>query len=110
MAAEGWVKAFVAIVEVGVFWAGVTWDGAGLGELVDFFWKKPRIDLCPLADCDADAGCFFCDGRGVAISFPSTPRAIVLVTCGCWEWQWKAIFTVAAAGLWGKRERVDASR
>ena len=83
MAAEDLVKAFLAIVEVGVFWTGVTSDGAGLGELVVFFWKKPRIDRWPFADCDAEAGCFFCGGRGVDISFPSTPRAIVLVVCEC---------------------------
>lgn len=32
-------------VGVGVCFAGVGWDGAGLGELVDFFWKKPRMDF-----------------------------------------------------------------
>ena len=67
----------MANVGFGVFWVGVASDGAGLGELVDFFWKKPRIDLWPFADCDAEAGCFFCEARGVDISFPSMPRAIV---------------------------------
>ena len=86
MAVEGLVKAFLTIVEVGVFWTGVASDGAGLGELVDFFWKKPRIDFWFFADCDAEAGCFFCDGRGVDISLPSTPRAMIIVVGECLEW------------------------
>jgi hypothetical protein len=54
-------------------------DGTGLGELVDFFWKKPRMDFWFLPDCDPEGGCcFFCDdARGVDISLPSIPRAIV---------------------------------
>lgn len=79
MAAEGFVKALEEILEVGVFWTGVTSDGAGLGEFVDFFWKKPRIDFWPFPDWETEEGCFFWDGRGVDISFPSTPRAILLV-------------------------------
>lgn len=37
------------------------------------------MDFWFLADCEAEAGCFFCDGRGVAISLPSTPRTIAAV-------------------------------
>jgi hypothetical protein len=72
------VKARVASVDVGICWTGVASDGAGLGELVDFFWKKPRIDFWVFADCDAEAGCFFCEGRGVDISLPSMPRAMIV--------------------------------
>lgn len=64
-------------VGVGVCFAGVGWDGAGLGELVDFFWKKPRMDFWFFVDWEPDGGCFFCEGRGVDISFPSTPRTIL---------------------------------
>jgi hypothetical protein len=35
------------------------------------------MDLWFFADCDAEAGCFFCEGRGVDISFPSTPRTMI---------------------------------
>jgi hypothetical protein len=64
-------------VGVGVFLTGVGFAGAGLGELVDFFWKKPRMDFWFFADCEADGGCFFWEGRGVDISLPSTPRTII---------------------------------
>lgn len=82
MAADGFVKALLASLDVGVFLvgvasAGVASDGAGLGELVDFFWKKPRMDFWFFADCELEAGCFFCDGFGVDISFPSTPRTMI---------------------------------
>jgi hypothetical protein len=79
MAAGGSLNAFLANFDVGVLLTGVASDGAGLGELVDFFWKKPKMDFWPFADCDAEAGCFFCEARGVDISFPSTPRAMVIV-------------------------------
>jgi hypothetical protein len=79
MAADGLLRTRLASANVGVFSTGVASDGAGLGELVDFFWKKPRIDFWFFADCDADAGCFFCEGRGVDISFPSTPRTMIAV-------------------------------
>jgi hypothetical protein len=62
-------------LETGVFLTVAGVDGAGLGELLDFFWKKPRIDFW-LLDCEPDGGCFFCEGRGVDISFPSTPRTM----------------------------------
>jgi hypothetical protein len=45
MDAGGRVKAVFDNVETGVFLAVVGVDGAGLGELVDFFWKKPKIDF-----------------------------------------------------------------
>lgn len=45
MAAADVVKVLFAIVDFVVFWVGVASDGAGLGELVDFFWKNPRIDF-----------------------------------------------------------------
>jgi hypothetical protein len=35
------------------------------------------MDFWFFADCDAEAGCFFCEGRGVDISFPSTPRTMI---------------------------------
>jgi hypothetical protein len=79
--ADGLVKARFVSVDVGVFATGVESDGAGLGELVDFFWKNPNIDFWFFADCDADAGCFFCEARGVDISFPSMPRAMVAIRC-----------------------------
>lgn len=63
--------------------AGV--DGAGLGELVDFFWKKPKMDFWPLPDCEAEGGCCFCEGRGVDISLPSTPRTMIVVWKGVCE-------------------------
>ena len=75
----------LANLDVGVLLTGVASDGAGLGELVDFFWKKPKMDFWPFADCDAEAGCFFCEARGVDISFPSTPRAMVVVVLQCGE-------------------------
>jgi hypothetical protein len=77
MEAGGLVKVRLASVDVGVLDAGGGSDGAGLGELVDFFWKNPRMDFWVLADCEADAGCFFCEGRGVDISLPSMPRTMV---------------------------------
>jgi hypothetical protein len=79
---DGLVKVRLASVDVGVCLTVVRSDGAGLGEFVDFFWKKPRIDFWFFADCDAEAGCFFWDGRGVDISFPSTPRTMIAVTEG----------------------------
>jgi hypothetical protein len=82
IAADGLAKARFVSVDVGVFATGVGSDGAGLGELVDFFWKNPNIDFWFFADCDADAGCFFCEARGVDISFPSMPRAMVAILCG----------------------------
>ena len=83
----GRVKDFFEKVDVGVCFAGVGCDGAGLGELVDFFWKKPRMDFWFFADCDPEVGCFFCEGRGVDISLPSTPRTMlaVLVQQKCGE-------------------------
>jgi hypothetical protein len=69
----------VFLIIVGVFLAVVGVDGAGLGELVDFFWKKPKMDFCPLPDCEPVGGCFFCEGRGVDISLPSTPRTMIEV-------------------------------
>lgn len=62
---------------------GLTVDGAGDdegGASALFFWKKPRIVLCPFCDCDADAEdvLFFSDGFGVATSFPSIPRAMIV--------------------------------
>jgi hypothetical protein len=58
----------------------VAGDGAGLGEFVDFFWKKPKMDFWLLEDCEAEAGCFFfCEARGVDISLPSIPRTMVRV-------------------------------
>jgi hypothetical protein len=77
MSAGGLFNALFASLDVGVLLTGVASDGAGLGELVDFFWKKPKMDFWPFADCDAEAGCFFCEARGVDISFPSTPRAMI---------------------------------
>jgi hypothetical protein len=74
------VKADFDSVDTGVFLTVAGVDGAGLGELVDFFWKKPRIDFWLFPDCEADGGgCFFCEGRGVDISLPSTPRTMVAV-------------------------------
>jgi hypothetical protein len=66
-------------LDTGVFLTVVGVDGAGLGELVDFFWKKPRMDFWFFADCEAEGGCFFCEGRGVDISLPSTPRTMIAV-------------------------------
>lgn len=64
---------------------GLTVDGNGAGDDEGgapalFFWKKPRIVLCPFCDCDADAEdvLFFNDGFGVATSFPSIPRAMIV--------------------------------
>jgi hypothetical protein len=45
MEAGGLVNAVFDSVETGVFLTVAGVDGAGLGELVDFFWKKPRIDF-----------------------------------------------------------------
>jgi hypothetical protein len=67
--------------EAGLSLTGVGFVGAGLGELVDFFWKKPRMDFWFFADCEADGGCFFWEGRGVDISLPSTPRTIMNSYC-----------------------------
>jgi hypothetical protein len=61
---------------VGVFFAGVVAEGAGLGESVAFL-KKPIIDLW-VFPWEPEAGVFFCDdGLGVDIALPSWPRAIV---------------------------------
>lgn len=73
MDADGLLNIFLDSVEVGVFFTGVGADGTGLGELVDTFWKNPKMDFC----CDPDGGCFFCEGRGVDISFPSIPRTMM---------------------------------
>jgi hypothetical protein len=44
------------------------------------------MDFWFFADCDAEAGCFFCEGRGVDISFPSTPRTMIAAVEGVsWE-------------------------
>ena len=75
----GLEKDFFDNVDVGVCFAGVGCDGAGLGELVDFFWKKPRMDFWFFADCEPDVGRFFCEARGVDISFPSIPRTMLAV-------------------------------
>lgn len=45
MDAGGWVKEVFDSVDTGVFFTVVGVDGAGLGEFVDIFWKKPRIDF-----------------------------------------------------------------
>lgn len=45
MEAGGFVNADFESVETGVVLDGVEAVGAGLGELVDFFWKKPRMDF-----------------------------------------------------------------
>jgi hypothetical protein len=80
MEAGGLVNAVFDSVETGVFLTVAGVDGAGLGELVDFFWKKPRIDFWFFPDCEPDGGCcFFCEGRGVDISLPSTPRTMITV-------------------------------
>ena len=79
MAARGLLKAGFDRVETGAFLTGVGSDGPGLGELVPFFWKKPKIDFWFFADCDPDGGCFFGAGRGVDISLPSTPRTMIAV-------------------------------
>jgi hypothetical protein len=71
------VETGVFLIAIGVFLTVVGVEGAGLGESVDFFWKKPRMDFWPLPDCEADGGCFFCEGRGVDISLPSTPRTMI---------------------------------
>jgi hypothetical protein len=44
---RGAVKAFFARLEVGVceLLATVESEAAGLGEIVDFFWKKPKMDF-----------------------------------------------------------------
>jgi hypothetical protein len=44
------VKAFFENDDAGVFFTGVAAGGAGLGEFVDFFWKKPRMDFWLLDD------------------------------------------------------------
>ena len=87
MDAGGLAKAVLDSVETGVFLTVVGVDGVGLGELVDFFWKKPRIDFWFFPDCEADGGCFFCEGRGVDISFPSTPRMFTLGKVCKKEWR-----------------------
>jgi hypothetical protein len=80
MDAGGLLKADFESVGTGVCLTVAGVDGAGLGELVDFFWKKPKIDFWLFPDCDADGGgCFFCEGRGVDISLPSTPRTMVAI-------------------------------
>lgn len=71
----GRLERAVESFETGVFLTVAGVDGAGLGELLDFFWKNPRMDFW-LLDCEPDGGCFFCEGRGVDISLPSTPRTI----------------------------------
>jgi hypothetical protein len=45
-------------VGVGVPWVDFV-SRVGVGELVDFFWKKPKIDFWFLVDWEPDAGCFF---------------------------------------------------
>jgi hypothetical protein len=81
MDAGGLVKAVFDSVGAGVFLTVVGVAGAGLGELVDFFWKKPKIDFWFFPDCEPDGGCccFFCEGRGVDISLPSTPRTMIAI-------------------------------
>jgi hypothetical protein len=54
---RGVAKIFLVIA--GVLRPGVALFGPGLGELVDFFWKKPRMDFWFLPDCDPEGGCFF---------------------------------------------------
>lgn len=73
------VKAVLDNLETGVFLTVAGVEGAGLGELDGFFWKKPRMDFWPFPDCEADGGCFFWEGRGVDISLPSTPRTMVTI-------------------------------
>lgn len=46
----GRVKAVLDRMEIGVFLTVFGVDDAGLGELVDFFWKNPRMDFWFLAD------------------------------------------------------------
>jgi hypothetical protein len=78
MEAGGLVKADLDSEETRFFLTVLGVEGAGLGELVDFFWKKPRIDFWFFVDCELDGGaCFFCEGRGVDISLPSTPRTMI---------------------------------
>lgn len=75
--AGGLANAVFESDESGVFFAVAGVGGAGLGELLDFFWKKPKMDFCWEPDCEAGGGCFFfCEGRGVDISLPSTPRTM----------------------------------
>jgi hypothetical protein len=77
MDAGALVNAVLDNVETGVFLTVAGVEGAGLGELVDFFWKNPRIDFWFFPDWEPDGGCFFWEGRGVDISLPSTPRAMI---------------------------------
>lgn len=43
--AGGLENAVFESAETGVFLTVAIVDGAGLGELLDFFWKKPRMDF-----------------------------------------------------------------
>lgn len=65
-----------------MFTLGLASPPLGAGELLApmagaRFWKNPAMLCCFGPDLMADAG-FFCDVRGVQISLPSIPRAILL--------------------------------
>lgn len=55
----GRVNDLLESVDIGVFFAGVAVDGPGLGELVGFFWKNPRMDFWFFVDCEPEGGCLF---------------------------------------------------
>jgi hypothetical protein len=85
------VKALFDRADVGVFFpaaaagVAVATEEAGLGELVEAFWKKPMMERCVLpvpVPWDPEAGPFFweAEARGVdMVLFSWLPRAIIIV-------------------------------
>lgn len=63
----------------------VSFGAAGDEAGAVFRWKKPRMLFCCFADCDAEDADFWSLGtRGVEISLPSIPRAILRLSKLIW--------------------------
>lgn len=70
-------------------------------------WKKPKILFCCFADCDAEDVDFWSLGtRGVAISLPSMPRAMVNLVESGMSRQWLTTEKWSTRLRFGERARV----
>lgn len=73
-------KALLMTEGVDTVVVGVAPGAGGPGESTTFFWKKPKMDFWLPADCEPAAACLLCVGRGVDISLPSRPRAMLEIS------------------------------
>jgi len=73
-------------------------------------WKKPKMLFCCFADCDAEDVDFWSLGtRGVAISLPSMPRAMLNLVESGMSRQWLTTEKWSTRLRFGERARVRVS-